>query len=75
MLGLMQLINYMSVNLEYSDIDIDEVFTAIVNGDETIETLCDVLGVDLNPTLVQATQAKVGLWKSAAAVIKMRQAA
>lgn len=75
MLGLMQLIQYMSVTLEYTDLEIDDAFTAIVNGDETIETLCDVLGVDLNPTILVAAQAKVSKWKSAAAVIKMKQAA
>ena len=74
MLGLMQLIQYMSVNLEYSDLEIDEAFTAIVNGDETIETLCDVLGVELNATILDAAKAKVSKWKSAHAVVKMRAA-
>lgn len=75
MLGLMQVINYMVVNLEYSHIEIDEAFTAIVNGDETIASLCDVLGIELSPTSAQLAQEKVSKWESAFFVIKMRQEA
>lgn len=75
MLGLMQILNYMLTHTEYSDIEIDEAFTAVVNGDETIDSLCYALGIELCETSRQLAQAKVSKWESAFRVLKMQRGA
>lgn len=72
MLGLMQILNYMYNNLGHHEFEIDHAFTAIVNGDETIESLLAVLGLEMSPLNIKMTQEKVSKWKSAFHIVKMR---
>lgn len=65
MLALIQIINHMVTRLEYSDLEIDDAFTQVVNGDETVGTLLDALNLELSPTSLQLAQEKVGRWESA----------
>jgi hypothetical protein len=71
MLGLIQIINYMINTLEYDLIEIDSAFKEIENGDESIETLCDVLGIQLSPTMLQLATEKANKWESAYNTVKL----
>jgi len=62
-------------HLEYSELEIDSAFTDIVNGEATVEDLCDILGIELSPTILDQAQLKVSKWESALFVIKMKQGA
>jgi len=66
MILLIQIIKYMSETLEYSDLEIDQAFTDIINGEYTVEDLMDVLNLESpSSTLLEAAQAKVSKWESA----------
>lgn len=73
MLALLQIITHMMVTLEYNELEVDEAFTAIVNGDETIDTLCNALNLDMSKTMRQLAQGKVKRWESVVILVNLQK--
>lgn len=75
MLRLLQVIQYMLVNLEYSETEVVEHLKAVQYGRLTFPDLLDVLGLESEGyTLDQLAESKIksGRWYSALNVVKMK---
>ena len=73
MLQLLQIMNYMVTKLEYTKDEVEQYFTAIENGDMSLETALDVLGLEqFKPSIMEMTKEKLPKWRSALHVTMMR---
>lgn len=76
MLSLLQIINHMLVNLEYSVSDIDDTFTAIINKDFSVEELLDVVGMEIaHPAVLERLKNAIPKYESALKIIELRNEA
>ena len=62
---LLQIMNHMLSNLEYSVVDVDCAFTDIENGDESLSDLCYGIGFDPTPSQLKMAEKSIKNWKSA----------
>jgi hypothetical protein len=75
MIRLMQVINHMLINLEYTEAEVIEHLKAVQYGDLTFEELLDALNLtSTSKTLDEraSQHIKSGKWASALAVTKLR---
>ena len=72
MLHLLQIMSHMFRTIDNPALEIDEAFTAVENGDHTIEQLLDIVGV--TPTKYQLQRIKTALpkWRVALSVTEMK---
>jgi len=76
MLQLIQIMTYMMSRLEYTKEEIEQHFEAIENGDMSLETSLDILGLEqFKPSIMELIKEKLPKWRSALHVTLMRQEA
>ncbi len=72
MLGLIQIMNYMLVRLEYTAAEVEPIFASIEAGHSSVEDLTNELEIDISPTLLRTVAEKIGMWPSALRFTLMR---
>jgi hypothetical protein len=73
MLALLQVINYMLVNLEYTEDEVKDAFRSVETGEIAFSELLGVLGLELNKTSLELATSKINRWPSAMRVVLMRE--
>ena len=72
MLALIQIINHMLVQLEYTETEVTAIFESVEAHEVGFQDMLDTLNLELSPTMLQLATAKLNKWPSALAILKMR---
>jgi Mn-containing catalase len=72
MLALLQIMNYMLADLDYSEQEVKDLFRKVADDELSLEVLLDIIGLEISDLSLELAKEKLPKWKSALAVTKMR---